>query len=168
MKRTLETVRAFAYVKKEIPNAQLVIAGDMSGVYGEQVAREVAASLFVNDIAILGRISKEKKVEVLQRSHIITVTSVKEGWGLVVTEANSQGTPAVVYNVDGLRDSVRDGVTGSVTIQNKPELLAQAIVILLKDKDKYEQRRSAAHAWSKEITFDRSYTDFKKILAQNI
>jgi glycosyltransferase involved in cell wall biosynthesis len=35
-----------------------------------------------------------------------------EGWGIVVTEAAIRGTPAVAFDVPGLRDSVVNGQTG--------------------------------------------------------
>jgi glycosyltransferase involved in cell wall biosynthesis len=93
------------------------------------------------------------------------VTSVKEGWGLVVTEANSQGTPAVVYNVDGLRDSVKDGNTGIIAKENTPEGLAKALVSLLGDSPtRYSQIREAAWEWSKTITFNQAYKDFMKAI----
>jgi glycosyltransferase involved in cell wall biosynthesis len=56
----------------------------------------------------------------LSRAHIILVPAVREGWGLVVTEANAMGTPAIGYDdVPGLRDSIRHGETG-ITIMEKP------------------------------------------------
>ena len=39
-------------------------------------------------------------------------TSQGEGWGLCVLEAAALGVPTVAYDVDGLRESVRDGETG--------------------------------------------------------
>ncbi|NCU42668.1 MAG: glycosyltransferase, partial [Candidatus Moranbacteria bacterium] len=116
------------------------------------------------DIEYLGRVDVEKKREIMQKSHIITVTSVKEGWGLIVTEANSQGTPAIVYNVDGLRDSVKDKKTGIVVEQNTPEVLAQKIILLFQDTETYQKLRKNAQEWSKELTFDKSYEDFVRIL----
>jgi glycosyltransferase involved in cell wall biosynthesis len=35
-----------------------------------------------------------------------------EGWGIVVSEAAIRGTPAIAFDVPGLRDSVVDGETG--------------------------------------------------------
>jgi glycosyltransferase involved in cell wall biosynthesis len=63
--------------------------------------------------------------------------SVKEGWGLVVIEAASQGTPSVVYNVGGLRDSVINGKTGVVIRKNKPEEMAREAIDLLNDSKRY-------------------------------
>jgi glycosyltransferase involved in cell wall biosynthesis len=99
----------------------------------------------------------------MQKAALITATSIKEGWGLIVTEAASQGTPAVVYDVDGLRDSVQDGVTGLATAQD-PRALARAVVYLLEDSDLYSRMRESAWKWSYQITFNNAYKDFKKIL----
>ena len=81
---------------------------------------------------------------------------VKEGWGLTITEAASQGTPAIVYDADGLRDSVRNDETGLITKPNA-KALASAIVALISDKELLGRLRKAAWLWSKEMTFDESY-----------
>ena len=41
------------------------------------------------------------------------VPSVREGWGMVITEANAVGTPAVGYDVPGIRDAIRRAGRGS-------------------------------------------------------
>lgn len=164
MKRTLEQVKAFEIAKKELPTLQMKIAGDASGVYGQKTLAYIAQSPYKDDIEYLGRVTDEQKMELMQRCHLIAVTSLKEGWGLIVTEAASQGTPAVVYDVDGLRDSVRNGKTGIVT-QPAPIHLAKGIVQLVQsDKQDYQAMRQAAWEWSKQITFDQSYKDLKKAL----
>jgi len=99
---------------------------------------------------------------------VLAVTSVKEGWGLVVTEANSQGTPAVVYNVDGLRDSVRHNHTGIICRKNNPDELARQINRLLTNTSKYQQIRRRAWQWSRLINFRQSYQDFVGIVNQLI
>lgn len=163
MKRTLDQVKAFEIAKEDIPDLKLRVAGSTDGPYAKQVLDYIAASPFAKDITLEGKVSTERKIELMQRSHVFSVTSVKEGWGLVVTEAASQGTPAVVYDVDGLRDSVRDGVTGFITATD-PGSLAQGITSLLSDQGRYQAMRQAAWEWSKEITFDKSYSDFKTAL----
>lgn len=163
MKRTIHQITAFEIAKQQLPNLQLKIAGLADGSYGQKVLNRINNSLFANDIEYLGKVTEQTKVQLMQKSHLIAVTSIKEGWGLIVTEAASQGTPAVVYDVDGLRDSVRNGRTGIVT-QAQPTALADAIVALLSDKDRYKHTREAAWRWSKQITFNNAYKDFKKIL----
>jgi glycosyltransferase involved in cell wall biosynthesis len=163
MKRTLEQVKAFELSKKQVPSLRLIIAGDDTGPYGQQVRDYCAKSKFVRDIRIMGRVSQAEKLKLMQMCHIITVTSLKEGWGLIVTEAASQGTPAVVYDVDGLRDSVRHTQTGLVTNPN-PHALARGIMEAFADHQAYESMRHAAWEWSRTITFDQCYKDFTKVI----
>jgi glycosyltransferase involved in cell wall biosynthesis len=61
-----------------------------------------------------------------------------------------------------LRDSVRHGTTGLITEANTPEALAASLTRILADEPNYQKMRTAAWQWSKEITFDTGYTQFKK------
>jgi len=139
------------------------IGGSTGGPYGKKVQEYISQSRYKKDIEVLGKVSDELKSELMQKSHVILVTSVEEGWGLIVSEANGQGTPAVVYNVSGLRDSVRNGETGIVTDVNPASLAAETIG-LLKKPEKYERLRLNGWKWSKDLIFDASYRDFKKVV----
>lgn len=163
MKRTLDQVKAFEIAKKSIPGLELKIAGDASGPYGQQVLDYIEHSPHKDSISYLGRVSKEHKLELMRRAHLIGVTSIKEGWGLIVTEAASQGTPSVAYNVPGLRDSVRHGKSGLIT-EPSPSALAGGIVQLLQDLPLYNRLREHGWKWSKQITFEQSYNDLKSAI----
>jgi glycosyltransferase involved in cell wall biosynthesis len=163
MKRNMEIVEAFEIAKEIIPNLQLKVAGDASNSYGQQVLKRIKNSRFVADIEYLGRVSRDQKIELMRRAHVIVSAALKEGWGLTITEANSQGTPAVVYDADGLRDSVVHTKTGLVTAPT-PAALAGGITTLLSDPQLYETLQQNAWQWSKQITFDQSYKDFKQIM----
>jgi glycosyltransferase involved in cell wall biosynthesis len=163
MKRTLDQIAAFEIAKKRLPHLQLKIAGQASGAYGEVVMQAIKDSPYRDDIEYLGRVTPAQKQELMQKAHVITVTSIKEGWGLIVSEAASQGTPAVVYDVDGLRDSVRHNQTGLV-VPTDPQALADGIIALLTDANRYEAMRQAAWQWSQELTFDKSYADFMRVV----
>ncbi len=164
MKRTLHQIRAFELAKSRNPDLRLKIAGAAAGRYGARVLAAIASSPFAADIDYLGPVSPAIKLELMQRCHAILVTSVKEGWGLIVTEAASQGTPALVYNVDGLRDSVRHNQTGLIATTNTPADLAATIHQLLADPNHYNALRQAAWDWSRQFSVDHSYADFKQAL----
>jgi glycosyltransferase involved in cell wall biosynthesis len=164
MKRTHDILKAFEISKLQIPNLKIIFAGDISGAYGAALTHLATNSKYKSDITLLGRVTPEKKTELMTASHLICVTSLKEGWGLIVTEANRRGTPAVAYNVDGLRDSVRDGVTGLLTKINTPESLSESVNTALLSDELYSSMRVRAHDWSKEITFEKQYNDFLKVI----
>lgn len=161
MKRTIDQIRAFEIAKHKLPALQMKIAGSSAGSHGAKVLRAIANSPFKEDIEYLGKVSLEDKLQLMRQAHVITVTSVKEGWGLIVTEAASQGTPAVVYDVDGLRDSVRHNQTGLVTPEN-PADLAGALIELLSNAQHYARLQKNAWEWSRLITFEQCYNDFKQ------
>lgn len=166
MKKTLDTMKAFELVKRRIPMIQLLVAGDMQSSYGKKVREYIESSPFSNSIHILGKVSPQKKLELLQKSHLVSVTSVKEGWCLVVTEANSQGTPAVVYNVDGLRDSVKNGVTGWICEKNRPKELSENFFQVFSSPEKYQTIQKSAYEWSLQITFEKSFDDFLDVITR--
>jgi len=162
MKRTIDQIESFEIAKKYIPELQLKIAGAVSDAYGEKLLRRIAASKYAQHIEYLGCVDEGKKTELMQKSHYILVTSVKEGWGLIVTEANSQGTPAVVYDVDGLRDSVRDMETGLISREISPQGMANAIVLGLSNPQHYVQIRKNAWLWSRELSLEACYLEFMR------
>jgi glycosyltransferase involved in cell wall biosynthesis len=164
MKRTKDILQAYNLAKQSIPNLELVIAGDSNDPYGQEFLQELEKSDYKQDIQYLGKVSIDKKIELMQKSHIILVTSVKEGWGLIVTEANSQGTPAIVYNVDGLRDSVIDNKTGLICSTNTSQTLADNIGKLFSDQTLYDKLRQESYKFSQSINFEQSYTDFVNII----
>jgi len=161
MKKPLDQLHSFEVAKETIPSLKLKIGGGGSGPYFESFIEQIKKSRFAADIEYLGRVSEEQKINLMQQCHFITVTSVKEGWGLIVTEANSQGTPALAYNVDGLRDSVKDGETGFVTENNSPKELADLIVKLCQlPERKYINLCESALEDSRRYTFDASVEQF--------
>jgi len=160
MKRTHHVIRAFEIAKQDIPDLQLMIAGAAEGWYGKCVLKMIRRSPFSQEIQYLGRVEQSQKIALLRRAHLLCVASVKEGWGLTVTEANSQGTPAVAYDVDGLRDSIRNGETGIVCAENTPEMMAKSVAVLLKDAQNYQRLRENAWEWSQTMTFDSSARNF--------
>jgi len=164
MKRTDHIVKAFELAREKIDNLQLVVAGKPEGKFGQRFLEMLENSKYKNDIEYLGPVTREKKIELMQKAHLLSVTSVKEGWGLVVTEANCQGTPAVVYDIDGLRDSVKHNETGIICQKNTPETMAKNIVELLHDQEKYQGLRIKGWESSREINFEKSYADFLKCI----
>jgi len=165
MKRTHHIVRAFELAKQEMPGLKLIVAGEMGPGYGERVRRLAAASPYRDSIRCLGQVDERTKSEIMSRSHILCAASIKEGWGLTVSEAAGQGTPAVAYDVDGLRDSVRDGETGRLARAGDPADMARAVVDLLRDPAAYARLRRNGWELARTMTFDRSYQAFMGVIS---
>jgi glycosyltransferase involved in cell wall biosynthesis len=99
----------------------------------------------------------------MARAHCLLVPSVREGWGLVVIEANAVGTPAVGYDIPGLRDSIRTGRTGVLARAGDPDALAREAVKLVEDPHQYSAVRRAAIAWAQTFSWDATAAELLEI-----
>lgn len=92
------------------------------------------------------------------------VGAVNEGWGINVIEANACGTPAIAYDVPGLRDAIRDGETGLLVPYGKVEALVQASIKVLNDMSLRERLSSNALKWAANFSWDKSTQDFTAVI----
>jgi glycosyltransferase involved in cell wall biosynthesis len=162
-KRIGHLIRALAEVRAAGVDARLEIVG--RGSLSERdrlddVGRAVGVEPFVR---FRGYLDSTEKRDLLARASLIVMSSVREGWGLVVTEANALGTPAVVYDRPGLRDSTVHEKTGLVTAPD-PASLGAGIVRMLRDSGLYERLSAGAREWSLRFSWDRSNSAFEQVL----
>ncbi|MEV5592319.1 glycosyltransferase family 4 protein [Streptomyces sp. NPDC052496] len=88
------------------------VTGGRLVIVGDGPERDRLTAMAGPDVHFTGRISEQDKHELLCRAWLLLHPSLVEGWGLVVMEAAARHTPAVGFDIPGLRDSVDDGVTG--------------------------------------------------------
>ena len=150
-------LEAFSHIKQEIHDAKMWIIGD-------GYMRKKLESYSIKDVTFFGHIPNEKKYELLSRSHIILVPAVREGWGLIVTEANAMGTPAIGYDVHGLRDSIKHSETGVIIKENSPKSMAQEAISLLRDSDRLFEYSGRALEFSKQFSWDRTVDLFQEVI----
>lgn len=102
-------------------------------------------------VEFTGPLREAEKDELLRRSHLLLHTSLREGWGLNVIEANAMGTPTVVYPAPGLTESTLHDETGLVSREETPESLAASVAELARDQSRYDRFREAA--WKRAATY---------------
>ncbi|MBU1110108.1 glycosyltransferase family 4 protein [Patescibacteria group bacterium] len=166
MKRIEHTIQAFSMAMANFPQAKLWIVGRGKKTY-ENKLRKLTEKLKLSDKVIFwGYISEQRKWELLQKAWALLSTSIKEGWGIVVIEANSVGTPAITYHAPGLKESVRNKETGLLTTQNTPEGLAKTIEYFISNKQLRQRLSENARTWSRNFSWDKAADKFGEILRQ--
>ena len=133
---------------KNIP-AHLTIVG--TGETEGLLRGLVKESRLEERVSFTGALAEKEKDEQLRQAHFLLHTSLREGWGLNVIEANAMGTPAIVYPVAGLVESTLHDETGIVAGVETPEAVAEALVAILARPEKYQLYR--VKAWERAKTF---------------
>jgi glycosyltransferase involved in cell wall biosynthesis len=157
-------IRALPEVIAKVPSARLAVVG--SGDNLEEL-RRLARELGVEDrVVFTGFVSTAEKVDWMRRSQVIVNPSPREGWGLTNIEANACGTPAVASDADGLRDSVRDGVTGMLFPYGDHRTLADRLVRILSDDTLRNSLTANALDWAKTFTWENAARETMEIADQ--
>lgn len=154
-KKPQDVIEAFKIVKKEIRDVQLWMVGD--GYLRKKLESKA------KDVKFFGYVDRRTKDELVRKAWVIAVPGVREGWGQVVTDANALGTPAVGYNIPGLRDSIKHGYNGFL-VDNHPEALADGLIEILSDDKLREKLSRNAIEWSRQFSWDRSAEKFERMI----
>ena len=141
-KDPLGVIEAYRLAREEVPGLQLALVGSMAlddpegwDLYRElqqEASTDHAIKLFTN-LTGVGNI----EVNAFQRlSSVVLQKSIREGFGLVVSESLWKGTPVIAGRAGGIPLQMADG-TGGVLVDST-EATAQALVELLTDANRAE------------------------------
>jgi glycosyltransferase involved in cell wall biosynthesis len=119
-------------------------------------------------VQFTGFIPEDETLRWYRQAAVLVENSVKEGWGLIVMEANACGTPVVVANSPGLRDSSRDGVNGLVYGYGDVPALAEKLDRLLTDEELRARLGRQAIAWARQWTWDGAAGAMEAAIEQTI
>lgn len=161
-KRIDHIIRMYQRIKRRIKNVRLVIAGKMDQEYLKEILK-LSEELNLK-VSFFDNVSEEKKVELLSQSWIYVITSMKEGWGISVIEANACGVLVVGYDVPGLRDSIRNGYNGLLVENGDVDKLANEAMKLIENPKLRSKFSRNAKKWAKRFSWDESAERFGRIL----
>lgn len=139
-----EILSAYRYLEHK---CKLLIVGGDEGV--STLDKELWKYAIDNDNIIILR-----SVNDIERYYaaidILLLPSYREGFGMVVAEAAAMGTPAIVSDIPGPIDVVKDGETAvKVTVQDSKSLL-DAMSFFVNNKEKCKEMSSACVKWIAE------------------
>ncbi len=138
-KDPLGVIEAYRLARESVPNLQLALVGSMAldDPEGSEMYRRVCAAIRNEPLVhVFTNLTGVSNVEVnaFQRlSDVVLQKSIREGFGLVVSEALWKGTPVVAGRAGGIPLQMADGAGG--VLVDSVEACAAAIVRLLEDPD---------------------------------
>jgi trehalose synthase len=139
-KDPLGVIDAYRVVKEQIESVQLALVGSMATDDPEGwdfFQRTIEHAAGDEDIKILNNLNNVGAIEVnafQSQADVILQKSLREGFGLTVSEALWKVRPTIAGNVGGIPLQIQDGVSGFLV--NSPEEAAQRSVEILSDPDR--------------------------------
>ena len=114
-----------------LPNVRLHVYGE--GPDRPRIERAITDHGVADRVTLHGAVDRPQAA--LASAGVLVLPSLAEGFGLVLIEAMAAGVPVVATDVAGVRDVVRDGVTGLLVPPGDPAALAAAIGRVAGDVD---------------------------------
>lgn len=139
---------------RQVVGGKLVIAGD-----GPERSRLEAMA--GPDVVFTGRVSEGEKHRLLCSAWMLVHPALMEGWGIVIAEAAIRATPAVGFDVPGLRDSVVNGQTG-LLVKNEGQF-ASAWASLALDRQRAETMGAVARERAERLHWSAAVDGFAKV-----
>jgi len=145
-------LRALWAARRTRPDLTLEIAGQ-----GDDRPRleHIARAIGLGDaVRFLGFVHEEEKRRLLRRAWALVFPSPKEGWGIANVEAAACGTPALASDSPGLRESVRDGVTGYLVPHRDADALAARMLEVAGDPGLVARLGAAARTFAEGLSWE--------------
>jgi glycosyltransferase involved in cell wall biosynthesis len=137
-KRPDHVIEAFRMLQIALPSAELWMMG--SGQMMKKLKKKSPRGVF-----LLGHVAIEERQTRLAAAHVLVATTVREGWGLNVSEASAVGTPTIGYDAPGLRDSIP--MSGGVVVPVSPTALGEALIKFI-NSELILEPKIATQSWS--------------------
>ncbi|MTJ12920.1 glycosyltransferase [Anabaena sp. UHCC 0187] len=117
------TIKAFAIVLQQNPNALLIIVG--IGKLQSDIEELVKELQIDSNVRFLG--ARSDVVALMNAADAYLMSSAWEGMPMVLLEAAATQLPVVSTDVGGIKETVLDGKSGFLVPSKNPQLLAQAM-----------------------------------------
>jgi len=143
-------IDAAVRIKPRHPELRLVIAGEgYERPALEDQIRRAGAEAWID---LPGFIDDDALLDLYRTSWLVASSSLREGWGMTVTEAGACGTPAVASRISGHMDAVRDGTSGMLF--DDTDGMVASLDAVLSDTALRERLGAGALAYASEFSWE--------------
>lgn len=156
-KGSLTTIKAFSLA--ELKHAELIMLGGGLAVSGIE---KIIEKIKTPNTFLVPSVPFSKLNDYFNKCSVMVLSSVADGFALVVIYAMASGLPVIVTENVGSKDLVVDGVNGYVVPINSPEIIAEKLRYLYSNPDICKSMGEAAR---KTVLNGFSWDDYGNRLA---
>jgi glycosyltransferase involved in cell wall biosynthesis len=146
VKRIDMLVRIFAVVRKDIPDARLVLVGPEHPEEGKNVRKLVRRLALDGAVTFTGPIPNERIGDAFGAGDVFCLTSQTEAFGYSLLESMACRTPCVSWAVGGTSDIVQNGRNGFLVDFGDIKSYSDRVTALLNDRQLRKKVASEARS----------------------
>lgn len=160
-------VKSFFHVHSANKNIQLKLVGKLNG-FGQHFEKLIKSLGLQDCVEVIGEVADNTVW--YQNALCTALTSYEEGFGMVLAESLSCGTPVIATNSGGVSDIVKNGVNGFLVDYSEIEI-SQSILKLHNDIDLREKfsingRRHVEDSFSINALGSKFLAEYNKFLKE--
>ncbi len=155
------TIKAVAILAEQFPNLHLYIIG--SGSEKSFLEKRIGQLQLENRVHLLGQIPNDELLDWYNAANVFCLSSSREGWPNVLTEALCCGIPCVATRAGGMNELVFHGKNGFLVKRN-PASIADGLKSVLTTQ---WERKAISHAISSR-TWDKVAHEVDEVFMEAI
>ncbi len=160
-KNPIRFVETAVLVAKAMPNVVFKVIGD--GELRGQMEDCIREHKIENKFRFLGFLSNPANE--MRKLDVLLLTSDYEGTPMVLLEAMSYGIPVVSTHVGGIPMVIESWKNGVLSDNFTPASIAEAVIALLKNKDKYISISKCAYCRIRDgYSYERNITKYMRVV----
>lgn len=166
-------IEAIGIIKKQYPYAKLWVVGKKNQEYIQNILVPLCHKWNLsigdeekNDIVTWGFVDEQKKYCLQKNAKALIFPSIREGWGMIISEAGALGTPSITYDAPGMRDAVNNGQAGYMCKEKSAEGIVQCMRKILEDEEEYREMQKRAWEFANQLDFDKTGQMFVELISK--
>jgi glycosyltransferase involved in cell wall biosynthesis len=155
-------LKVFKSLKTDIPGIKLIIIG--KGVEKDNLINLTKEYGIKNNVQFMENLDYKELIGEIKKSNVLALPSTREGFGIVLTEANACSIPVVAYASGGVVEVVDDGINGFLVEPSNVKSLENNIKFLLANPSKRDNLgENGRKLVEKSFTWDKNVKDIINI-----
>ena len=162
-----DAIKAVKIVKETIPNIKLLIVGEGHKEFKNYLKNLTLKLGISNNIIFTGY--RDDIPSILCHCKLLLVPSWNEPFGRVVIEAFATGIPVIGTNSGGVKEIIKDGVTGYLVPPKNPVKIAEKLIYLFNHPELIKEMGNVGKETVRDKFNIQYYTrNIEKIIMESI
>jgi starch synthase len=129
---------------------------------GRRVSAAIPAAIILDKYRWIPSLPHDEILKEMSTHDVLVLPSLHEGFGMVITEALSQGLVVITSGHTGGPDVISDGVDGFIVPIRSAAAIEEKLALLASDRDRLVQMQEAAHRKALAYTWE----NYRRTVAQ--